>query len=79
METATKLSAPKRFVAALLCALLTIWGLSPNALGGGQAYAADVNIGTNPTPKVDIAVSLPSDYPGTFLEFKQELTQKLID
>ena len=46
---------------------------------GGQAFAADVNIGTNPTPKVDIAVSLPSDYPGTFLEFKQELTQKLID
>ncbi len=54
-----------------------------NRHGGGyllnstNAYAVDV--GTNPTPKVDIAVSVPSDYPGTFLDFKEELTQKLID
>lgn len=32
-----------------------------------------------PPPKVDIAVTVPADYPGTFLDFKQELTQKLID
>lgn len=52
-------------------------GFSSLTLGASQAHAVDV--GANPTPKVDIAVSLPSDYPGTFLEFKQELTQKLID
>ena len=45
--------------------------------GTNSAYAVDV--GANPTPKVDIAVSVPSDYPGTFLDFKEELTQKLLD
>ena len=28
---------------------------------------------------MDIAVNVPADYPGTFLDFKEELTQKLID
>ena len=51
-------------------------GVSNLFLDTDEAYA--VNIGTNPTPKVDIAVSLPSDYQGTFLEFKKELTEKLI-
>ena len=51
-------------------------GVSNLFLGADEAYA--VNIGTNPTPKVDIAVSLPSDYQGTFLEFKKELTDRLI-
>lgn len=32
-----------------------------------------------PTPKIDIVVNVPADYPGTFLDYKQELTQKLID
>lgn len=41
-----------------------------------EAFAVDV--GANPHPKVDIAVNVPADYPGTFLDFKQELTQKLI-
>lgn len=36
------------------------------------------DVGANPTPAIDIAVNVPSDYPGTFLDFKQELTQKLI-
>ena len=35
-------------------------------------------MGVNPSPKVDIAVAVPSDYPGTFLDFKAELTEKLI-
>lgn len=62
----------------LLCICLVIgWGGVSNLfLSADEAYA--VNIGTNPTPKVDIAVSLPSDYQGTFLEFKKELTEKLI-
>ena len=37
-----------------------------------------LDIGANPTPIVDIAVNVPEDYPGTFLDFKAELTQKLI-
>lgn len=50
-------------------------------LGGSQFYnvKASVDVGSNPTPKIDIAVNVPSDYPGTFLDYKQELTQKLID
>ena len=52
-------------------------GFSSLTLGASQAHAVDV--GANPTPKVDIAVNVPADYPGTFLDFKQELTQKLID
>ena len=40
---------------------------------------AAVDVGANPTPKIDIAVNVPADYPGTFLDYKQELTQKLKD
>ncbi|MCI8469039.1 MAG: hypothetical protein HFJ75_06080 [Eggerthellaceae bacterium] len=61
-----------------LCILLIFgWGgvITP-VLGEDKAYALDV--GANPTPKVDIAVAVPSDYPGTFLDFKAELTEKLI-
>ena len=47
--------------------------------GTNSAYGAGIDVGANPTPKVDIAVNVPADYPGTFLEFKEELTQKLID
>ncbi len=67
----------RTFLAVALAALLAIWGWSP-AMFGSKAYAA-VNVGANPAPKVDIAVNVPADYPGTFLDFKQELTQKLID
>lgn len=42
------------------------------------SVSAAVDIGANPKPAIDIAVSVPSDYPGTFLDFKEELTQKLI-
>ena len=47
--------------------------------GTNSAYGAGIDVGANPTPKVDIAVNVPADYSGTFLEFKEELTQKLID
>lgn len=62
----------------LLCICLVIgWGGVSNLfLNTQQAHAVDV--GVNPTPKVDIAVSLPNDYPGTFLDFKAELTEKLL-
>ena len=62
----------------LLCICLVIgWGGVSNLfLNTQQAHAVD--IGANPAPKVDIAVALPTDYPGTFLDFKAELTEKLI-
>lgn len=62
----------------LLCICLVIgWGGVSNLfLNTQQAHAYDV--GVNPSPKVDIAVAVPSDYPGTFLDFKAELTEKLI-
>ena len=66
----------KKFWGILLSLLLAIGMGGGYLLNSTNAYAVDV--GTNPTPKVDIAVSLPSDYSGTFLEFKQELTEKLI-
>lgn len=39
---------------------------------------ANSDVGANPKPVMDIAVNVPSDYPGTFLDFKEELTEKLI-
>ena len=51
-------------------------GVFSNSPFGEKAYALDV--GANPEPKVDIAVAVPADYPGTFLDFKAELTEKLI-
>ena len=66
----------KKFWGILLSLLLAV-GMLGYGFGTNRAYAVDV--GANPAPQVDIAVSVPSDYPGTFLDFKEELTQKLID
>ena len=52
-------------------------GFSSLTLGASQAHAVDV--GANPAPQIDIAVNVPSDYEGTFLDFKQELTAQLIE
>lgn len=52
-------------------------GFSSLTLGASQAHAVD--IGANPAPKVDIAVNVPADYEGSFLDFKQELTSQLIE
>lgn len=68
-----------------LCGLLLCLAMALSAIGEGSAgrsYAAQgssVDVGSNPRPVIDIAVNVPDDYPGTFLDFKQELTQKLID
>lgn len=65
-------SSMKKLVLMLMTIVLTM-------SASLQMYVMAVDVGTNPTPKIDIAVNVPSDYPGTFLDYKQELTQKLID
>ena len=65
----------KQIICAVLCLAMLLgfnMGFAP------EAFAAGIDVGANPTPKVDIAVNVPADYPGTFLDFKQELTEKLI-
>ena len=38
---------------------------------------ADDSVVSNPEPIIDIAVNVPADYPGTFLDFKAELEKQL--
>lgn len=68
-----------KIYALAICTLLALIGLIGTWGVIETARAAGIDVGANPTPKVDIAVTVPSDYPGTFLDFKAELTQKLID
>ena len=65
----------KKFWGILLSLLLAIGMGGGYLLNSTNAYAVDV--GTNPTPKVDIAVNKPADYPGSFEDFKQALTDAL--
>ena len=68
----------KGVLACFLSVLLVLGGgFSSLTLGASQAHAVDV--GANPAPQIDIAVNVPSDYEGTFLDFKQELTAQLIE
>lgn len=69
----------KKFWGILLSLLLAIGMGGGYLLNSNTAYGAGIDVGANPTPKVDIAVNVPADYPGTFGDFKEELTQKLID
>lgn len=69
----------KRKVLNVLLCLALFMGCFMSTKSSTREVRAAVNVGTNPTPVVDIAVNVPSDYPGTFLDFKQELTQKLVD
>ena len=66
----------KRLLALFLCFIMVLGCVEGIAPIGASAA---VNVGSNPTPAIDIAVNVPSDYPGTFLEFKEELTQKLLE
>ncbi|MEY8368654.1 InlB B-repeat-containing protein [Anaerovoracaceae bacterium 42-11] len=67
----------KKSISLLLCFTVVL----AYTIGFINPLIADaaVNVGSNPTPKIDIAVNVPADYPGTFLDYKQELTQKLKD
>ena len=67
-----------RTLSVLLC-LSLILGLGGRWTIPLPTEAASIDVGSNPRPKIDIAVNVPSDYPGTFLDFKEELAQKLID
>ncbi len=69
----------KRKVLNVMLCIALVMGCFMSTKDSTQEVRAAANVGTNPTPVVDIAVNVPSDYPGTFLDFKQELTQKLID
>ena len=66
-----------RTLSVLLC-LSLILGLGGRWTIPLPTEAASIDVGSNPRPKIDIAVNVPSDYPGTFLDFKEELAQKLI-
>ncbi len=66
----------KKVLSLLLCVLLvaSVFIEMPTL----ESAAADGDVISNPEPVVDIVVNVPSDYPGTFLDFKEELTQKLV-
>jgi uncharacterized repeat protein (TIGR02543 family) len=59
----------------VLLSVVLAAGLLP-ILPAQQAEAA-VDIGANPEPDVDIVVGMPNDYPGTFLDFSEEMTAAL--
>lgn len=68
-------------VLSIFLSLMILFGFgSWTNLLGQNVYALtdDDNVISNPTPVIDIAVNVPADYPGTFLDFKAELEEKLI-
>ncbi|MGI6094374.1 MAG: InlB B-repeat-containing protein [Lachnospiraceae bacterium] len=68
----------KKALSLLLCFVMFL-GTGITLHSPSSVQAASIDVGANPKPPVDIAVNVPSDYPGTFLDFKQELTEKLIE
>lgn len=69
----------KRKILNILLVFSMLIGCFAYAQSNAKEVYAAVDVGNNPTPVIDIAVNVPSDYPGTFLDFKKELTQKLVD
>ena len=65
----------KKFWGILLSLLLAIGMGGGYLLNSTNAYGA--NAVNNPTPTIDISVSVPADYPGTFLDYKADLEAKL--
>ncbi len=65
----------RKVLSSVLCLAMFFSFLQFSAF---NAFGLSINIGKNPTPKVDIAVSVPADFNGTFEEFKEQLTQALI-
>ena len=67
----------KKVLSSVLCLAMLLSFLSFGAVNA-FGVSASIDYGKNPTPQVDIAVSIPADYPGTFDDFKAELTAALI-
>ncbi|MCI8332436.1 MAG: hypothetical protein HFE78_06390, partial [Clostridiales bacterium] len=65
----------KKLLSSFLCVLM-LANVIP--IGVFDTFGLSVDLGSNPTPDVDIAVSVPADYDGDFESFKEELTQSLI-
>ena len=66
----------RKVLSSVLCLAMLLSFLQ---LGAVSAFGAiSIDYGKNPNPDVDIAVSVPADYPGTFEDFKAELTEALI-
>lgn len=66
----------KKVLCSVLCLAMLLSCLSIGPLSAMAITMTDY--GKNPNPDVDIAVSVPADYPGTFEDFKAELTAALI-
>lgn len=67
----------KKVLSSVLCLAMLLSFLQFGAVNA-FGVSASIDYGKNPTPEVDIAVSIPADYPGTFDDFKAELTAALI-
>lgn len=67
----------KRVLSSALCISIFASLIPVNSLLSSSAIT--VNVGDNPSPKVDIAVSVPSDYDGDFESFREALTQALVE
>ena len=65
----------KKVLSSFLC-LLMFANVIP--FGVFDAHGISIDLGSNPTPDIDIAVSVPADYDGDFESFREELTQSLI-
>ena len=64
----------KRFLAAALSVTMLASFIQMSAI---SAFGVSIDIGSNPTPDVDIAVSVPADYAGDFDSFREELSAAL--
>ena len=65
----------KKVLCSVLCLAMLISCFSVGSLSALAVTMTDY--GKNPDPDIDIAVSVPADYPGTFDDFKAELAAAL--
>ena len=65
----------KKVLCSVLCLAMILSCLAIGPLSASAITMTDY--GKNPDPDVDIAVSVPADYPGTFEDFKKELSAAL--
>lgn len=68
----------QRMMAFLLSILMVLSGIMMPGPAKLTAEAEEGGAIVNPNPKIDIVVNVPSDYSGTFLDYKTELEKQLI-